>query len=439
MNQNRTISLRNLFLVFIVSGFVGLSVSFGDFYLYHLCLVILLFLLAYSLKEDKYKLRISLFSKEYIRFLIFLFIWYVVSLLWTPDLILGLKYIFYIFCGITLVMLIVYFADNISNLNKLFKTLSIFFIIEIIISLLESFTGFRMPTSSYSSLATLLGKDPINYSQFDNLLSFSNYLPPTGLRWNTNDLAICMIIGFPFFLCSKKIIIKFFGIVAITTIIIMTASRAVFLGLLLSYSLYLVFIKKKIGTLVLVWGSSTMLILGMLQLRDSENPRLNELANSVEALTLYISGEIDVGGSLEWRRKLVENGLVALYNSNGLGIGAGGSVAHQEAIGAVAGRFTSMHNFWVELIVEGGILVGLIVFSGLVLIISRLFFISRFSLNADLKYYSESSFLSMIALIPSAIAASSVIYLFPVWIILGVSISIILIYKNNSIHNSTFY
>ena len=328
-------------------------------------------------------------------------------------------------------MLIVYFADNISNLNMLFKALSIFFIIEIIISLLESFSSFRMPTSSYSSIATLFGKDPVNYSEFDNLLSFSNYSPPTGFRWNTNDLAICMIIGFPYFLCSKKILIKFFGIVAITTIIIMTASRAVFLGLLLSYSLYLIFIKKKISTLVLAWGSSAILILGMFQLRESENPRLNELANSAEALTLYLSGEIDVGGSLEWRRKLVENGLIALYSTNGLGVGAGGTVAHQESIGPVAGRFTSMHNFWIELLVEGGVLVGFVVLIGLVVIISKLFFISRFSSNTDLKYYSESSFLSMLALIPSAIAASSVIYLLPVWIFLGFSISIILIYKNN--------
>lgn len=438
MNQNNAISLRSAILVFIVSAFIGLSISYGDFYLYHLCLIILFIWLAYSFKENSFKLKISLFSLEYVRLLNLLFIWYLISLLWTPDIVLGLKYIFYLFCGITLVILIVYYADNILSLNKLFKVLSIFFVIEIIISLFESFTSFRMPTSSYSSFATFLGKNPVNYSQFDNLLSFAKYTPPTGLRWNTNDLAICMIIGLPFFLCSKKISIKFFGIVSITTIIIMTASRAVFLGLLLSYSVYLMFIKKKIGTLILVWSSSAILIFGMFQLRESENPRINELANSVQALTLYLSGEIDVGGSLDWRRKLVENGLMALYDTNLLGIGAGGSVAHQEAIGPVAGRFTSMHNFWIELFVEGGIFVGAIVFIGMVMIISKLFVISRSSLNSDLRYYSESSFLSMLAIIPSAIAASSAIYLFPIWIILGFSISIIIIHKYDLNQNSFF-
>ena len=80
------------------------------------------------------------------------------------------------------------------------------------------------------------------------------------------------------------------------------------------------------------------------------------MANSAQALTLYLSGQIDVGGSLEWRRELVENGLKAFYDSNFIGLGAGGSVANQELIGAVAQRFTSMHNFWIEILVEGGII-----------------------------------------------------------------------------------
>ena len=122
--------------------------------------------------------------------------------------------------------------------------------------------------------------------------------------------------------------------------------------------MYLILIKKNIGTLILVWVSSFVIIFSISQFRDSENSRLNELANSFQALKLFISGDIDLGGSIEWRRKLVENGLDALARTNGLGLGAGGTVANQEIIGPVAGRFTSMHNFWVELLVEGGVIFG---------------------------------------------------------------------------------
>ena len=72
----------------------------------------------------------------------------------------------------------------------------------------------------------------------------------------------------------------------------MTASRAVFLAMLLIYSLYLFFIKKRIGTLSLILMTSVGILWSMSQLRESENPRINELANSIEALTLFLSGQL---------------------------------------------------------------------------------------------------------------------------------------------------
>ena len=211
----------------------------------------------------------------------------------------------------------------------------------------------------------------------------------------------------------------------------MTSSRAVFLALILVYSLYLIFIKKRLGTLIFIWFVSALFIYGIFQFKDSENPRINELANSAQALTLYLSGQIDVGGSLEWRRELVENGLKAFYDSNFIGLGAGGSVANQELIGAVAQRFTSMHNFWIELLVEGGIIIAILILFFLVGLLYDLFLISLSSENPLLKYYSQSLFLSLSAFIPAAIAASSTIYFFPMWILFGSSISVIFLSKSN--------
>jgi len=135
---------------------------------------------------------------------------------------------------------------------------------------------------------------------------------------------------------------------------------------------------------------------------------------------------------LEWRRELVDNGLKAFYDSNGLGLGAGGSIANQEIMGPVAGRFTSMHNFWIELLVEGGIFVAIIIIFWLLSIIYKLFVISRTSTHTRLKYYSQSLFLSVTAFIPAAIAASSTIYFFPMWIMFGFAISVILLSTKES-------
>tara|TARA_Y100000591_G_C21728653_1_gene642799 strand:- start:63 stop:842 length:780 start_codon:yes stop_codon:yes gene_type:complete len=254
--------------------------------------------------------------------------------------------------------------------------------------------------------------------------------PPTGFRWNTNDFAICMIISLPFFLCHKKTFIKVFGILSITTVVIMTASRAVFLAMLLIYFLHLLLIKKRIGTLLFILIISFGILLGMSILSDSENLRINELANSLEALTLFLSGQLDIGGSVGWRRELMDNGLKAFYESYGLGIGAGGSVANQEILGPVAGRFTSMHNFWIEVLVEGGIIAGMTFSFWILSIIYNLFIITRTTKNNSIKYYSQSLFLSITAFIPAAIAASSTIYFLPMWIMFGFAISVILLSKN---------
>ncbi len=423
------VSKNKLILALIISAFVGVAISYSDFYLFHFVLLALSTIWIYQIKENEFRLDIDLFRKNHVFTLIIIFSWYLISLFWTPSLELGLKYIFYIFCGLTITLSMISFSSNIINLNKVFYMLSIFIFIEIIIGLIESFTSFRMPISSYSSLAPVFGKVPVNFSEFDNIFYYSRIRPPTGFRWNTNDLAICMIISLPFFLCSKKTLIKVFGILSITTIVVMTASRAVFLAMLLIYSLYLLFIKKRIGTLSLIIMISAGILWSMSQLRESENPRINELANSIEALTLFLSGELDVGGSIEWRRELVDNGLNAFYNSYGLGIGAGGSVANQEIMGPVAGRFTSMHNFWIELLVEGGIFIAIIISFWILSIIYKLFIISRTTTNKRLKYYSQSLFLSVTAFIPAAIAASSTIYFFPMWIMYGFAISVILLSK----------
>ena len=367
-----------------------------------------------------------------------MFFWYVLSIYWAPNITYAGKYIFYIFCGIAIAIAVIHFATTLFKMDALFQIMRIIFLIEIMVALLESFTAFRWPISPYSPWLTFFGKEPVSIGTLDNLFVFSDFFPPTGFHWNTNNLAITMVMILPFFLCSHKIMAKILGSIAITSIVILAASRAVFLGLVIILCFYLLIIKKKVATLSLIWFSVFSLFWGMSQLKESENPRINEVANSLTALTLYLKGDIDVGGSLAWRSELVDNGIAALVESKGLGVGAGGSVAIQEKIGGVAGRFTSMHNFWIEVLVESGV----IFFSLMVIwyggIIINLFKISKLSNDNQVTYYASALLLTMIGFIPAAIAASSTIYFFPMWIMFGMAIAIISIYRKaeNIGHNS---
>ena len=360
-----------------------------------------------------------------------MFVWYAISLMWTQDTILGIKYLFYIFCGLIISFTIINYSKNLERLNEIYKVLSFVFIIEIIISLLESFSLFRWPISPYSSWSTFFGKETVDYFSYNNIVFSSAFSSPTGFHWNTNNLAITMVMILPFFLCNKKLSINLIGSFCITLITIFAASRAVFLGLILIFCVYLIVIKKKIGSLLLILVLIPGIFFGMNLLKESENPKINEVANSLQALELYLKGDLDIGGSLEWRRELINDGIDALIKSKGLGVGAGGSTALQEKVGGVAGRFTSMHNFWVEILVEGGILFGIIGFIWYTNILFNLFKIINTKLNKKLNFLAQALFLSMIGFIPAAVSASSTIYFFPMWILFGMAISLISINEND--------
>ena len=364
MKNFRTIQLDsdNIIIALLSSAVIGVAISYSDLYLFHVLLACLFITSFYRFKEDRYQFNFDTIAENYSFYLFIMLIWYLFSVFWALDTQLAFKYIFYIFCGLIITLNIVGFSFSIDRLNKIFKTLSFFFVLQLLIALFESFTIFRMPISSYSSFSSYFGKEEIDSFASNNILLTTGFVPPTGFHWNTNNLGIAMLITLPFFLCSNKIIYKLFGVISITAITVMTASRAVFLGLIIIYCLYLIIIKKRVGTLFFIWITTISLFWGMNQLSDSENPRINEVANSIKALSLYIKGDIDIGGSISWRRELVDNGLEGLSKTYGLGLGAGGSVANQEKLGPVAGQFTSMHNFWIELLVEGGIIFALLGF-----------------------------------------------------------------------------
>ena len=90
-------SIDKLILACIGSAFVGVSISYADFYLFHFFIIIVSIFGFYSLKQNNYKLQINILYIKYVRTLYVIFFWYLLSLFWTPNLELGLKYIFYLF------------------------------------------------------------------------------------------------------------------------------------------------------------------------------------------------------------------------------------------------------------------------------------------------------------------------------------------------------
>ena len=420
------LNIDSILIATIGSAVIGVAISYWDVYLYHIFLSISIVIFSIKTKQSIHESGIFKFQiKKIYHPLIVTFFWYSITIFWAPNLVYAFKYLFYLFCGFSLIVLITGYSTTLDRFKKLFHFLQYLFIVEMIIALLESFTAFKMPISRYSEIATFFGKTPQPVYQDDIIINFFNSSPPTGFHWDTNELSLAMVLIFPFFLCMEKTLPKSLGIISIIVLVVMSASRAVFFGIISTSFIYLFLIKKKIASLSLIWLSAISIMFGMLSFNNSDNPNVNEIANTIKTAYLYLTGDIDVDQSLKWRRELVSNGITALKRTGGIGVGAGGSVAIQEKLGGVDGRFTSMHNFWIEVLVEGGVIFFLLFISWFLKSVFQLFRISKSNKNKHIVYFSSSLFLSMIGFIPSAITSSSTVYFFPMWIMLGLVQSII--------------
>ena len=67
------ISTFSLKKALICSGIIGVAISYSDFYLFHLLLVIVFFVQFLNLKRNNFKYDYSIFSEKYVFPLVFFF------------------------------------------------------------------------------------------------------------------------------------------------------------------------------------------------------------------------------------------------------------------------------------------------------------------------------------------------------------------------------
>jgi teichuronic acid biosynthesis protein TuaE len=84
-----------------------------------------------------------------------------------------------------------------------------------------------------------------------------------------------------------------------------------------------------------------------------------------------------------------------------------------------------MHNFWLELLVEGGVIFAVAFGVWYCSLLWRLKSISANSSSPILRYVGRSLFLGFLGFIFAAVGPSSVIYMLPMWMLVGVALAVI--------------
>lgn len=416
----------------MASAVLGIAVSYSDLYLFHIALIVTILSFLHTSKFRFKKLRVHLHWIFYL-----MIIWYSVSIFWSDNKYYSLQYIFYLFCGISTVLITIYYANTIEKLESIFKILMIFFIAEILIALLESFNVIRLPISPYSNIVGFFGRNSKLPGLPDRIQVLFEHTP-TGFNWNQNNLAFVMNLILPFFLFAKKNLVKIVGALSIYFIIYRTQSRVNIIAYFMIIAIVILFINKYKW---LFRGISILII--MIALVVGNNfawLQSSPLGRAIESAETLITGKLQEKNSIGLRQRYIKNGLVALKNTYGVGVGAGnsGNAKYHPDIYEGYSHY-SIHNFWIEILVDGGILFAFAFLSWYAFMVFTLFYISKLlPIDSNLQYYCRSSAVSLTGFLIGAVSASSVIYDLPMWLLFGFSIACINIYRNEKVTSLTY-
>ena len=421
--------LDNIFFVFLVSAVMGSGFAYYKLYLFHIVLVVLIASIgiAYLTKQQH---NFDFSNNTLVLFWLINLAWYILSLIWSINIIYTLKYLVFLLFGFFIIFFIVSYSTTEEKYKRAFKPIAITFIVGLAFCLLESFSSFRWPADA---LYKYFDAQNNNSLSFAKIYSIAQQSSKSSSFWGFHNTVSCAIVLLlPFFLMLKNPFYKYIGALLVLVVIAMNGTRGVliayFIGLL-AYFLVTRHFKQFLVIAILIIATTFVITPSINYLHKIGVP-VDRLATSIKALSsyVYLSDKFN-DGSLRVRKQLIVNGLDAFVASKGLGVGGGASVAVQESKGGHVAYIKTMHNLWIELLTEGGIIGFFMFFAWYVLVTFNLLKIHLKTTNEFFKYHSGALALAMLIFAIACMSVSIVIYFFPMWILFALSTSLIIIHK----------
>lgn len=425
------IKVKKIDLLLFSSAVMGSGIGYGKFWLFHMMVVGWIVIRVLVSQNSNVVFFVNYGTRKYFLCFILLIAYYLFSSLWSPDFLYSIKYVAYLAMGFFLIFSIVSYSTDITRFDEAINFIGATFCIAVFIGFLESFTPFRLPTSPYSNYAHYFNREFADFNGLD--ISAIQYISssPTSFWGNPNNFALALLIIYPFFLFYKKKWIKLGGIILIPLLIIMAGSRGVLISLFfgIPFCIFLADLKGKLKSLLMV-GALIFFALSINPfLNEMDSLRAIEIKGIWETLLNYLDLNGQATGSVGVRQELIREGINIFFGSYGFGVGAGGSQYILENNSTYNNSITSMHNFWLEILAESGV-IGIILFVYIFgSLLAELYKISKASKDIKVQYYAKSFFISNLVFVIGCVSASSVIYFLPMYILFGLSIAFIGIRK----------
>lgn len=358
----------------------------------------------------------DLHIKFYIYFLTFWLFYCMISVLWADDKLLGLKEFILFSIVIGLIFCIILYITSVKNLKFIIYVFAIILLINYFVVYLELFYNYHLPSSTLFETGgrlSQLGMESVKDLDISSVLRLKDFA--SGTFYNPNALGTFIGLTLPLIFSNfvrggKTNYEKILGIALCIVGVIVSiyvASRILFIVLLLVTSIYFCFymkFQKKILFSLLV--GFLILVLNYLNL-----PLIYDLNDA----------------SLSTRGDLLSLGMERFLNSFLL-------------LGTGAGSFydANLHNWYAEVLFKFGFLI----FFGYLLfyfnILKNLYVISKRATNRELRFLGEGFFVSLCGYIVGSLSDSSRLLAFDSWIIFGLSLVVINMYRRESEYSRNY-
>lgn len=419
---------KNLFaLLFVSAVWIGIGLSFHSLYFLHLLIPIAFVYVLLELKTSNVK-------KYFILFWPLIIVLFAIHLLHVSFPEAAVRHLIILTIGSCVALYFSLLKPVFSEDSKLYHLLGILIIVEASIGLVECTGVLRWPISSISDVNVLLGY-PNLIEKFSGDTGALSYLhkSPTGFHWNPNDFSLALLVATPFFLVGKNTLFNSIIVIVFLLLFVMAGSRWVFLIAIMLFvvGMFMRVFNKKILIVSLICAllmSSNFLFLGPQKWVKFDEMKVSYYSK----LGFHFDGlkEDNSGGT---RIGLFMRALEMVKSTNGLGVGGGQAqviIANEGGIGKH--HDSSVHNFWLEWLAEGGVIAEILFILYYLLLLSGTYRLYIQNKNDKIPLLL---FITLIIFFLGSLSLSSCLYFLPMYLLFGISSGLLL---QNSQLLSTF-
>ncbi len=344
-----------MYAILIWSAFLGQAVSYSKFYFFHLVLAAAIPFYIFSFCEGFPKVSSAGLRRSW--FLFFLTAWSIISFSFADDRGAAAIGLGQFLCGVG----IMFFWNQLKRKDLVVGGLLFLLFGHLILGLLEAFTPLRWPISAVSPYSVFFGKAattlPVTYEDY-----------PTGFFWHPNNGSFVLLVATPLIFAARALSRPVKFIYAVLTIVFcVKAGAKAQLILFFAYSFfaalkYRSFVRLKVKTMLLVLVGCSLTTAALVgSLNVDQRKELRASVGAVRAyghgMLLVLKGEpsTKISSSINERFRFIVAALAEVRANPLTGMGIGQNQKSVSVIDGIPTPLKSIHHYWIELLMIGGV------------------------------------------------------------------------------------